>query len=37
MSTLQSLIEPKMAKSKRHHEATTNVAVSVVKTELERL
>ena len=38
MSTLQSLIEPKMAvKSKRHHGATIEVAVSVVKTELERL
>jgi hypothetical protein len=31
------LIEPKMAKLKRHHRATTDVADSVAKTELERL
>jgi hypothetical protein len=38
MSTLQSLTEPKMAaKSKRHRGATTEVTLSVVETDLERL
>src|ERR1700676_2448845 len=37
MTTLQSLIEPKMAKFKRHHAATSEVAVSVAKTELVAL